>query len=145
MSFQFSLTAVLLIRREREASRERALAAAERELHAVRQQLEMVDDELRRLAGLRESAEPCLMQGVAVQEQYARWAVLQQARTELKRAIAERAIERDAQMRLYLSARRDRELLEKLETEQRATYYAAATMREQKLSDELFLLRRPRR
>lgn len=145
MGFRFSLAAVLLVRREREAAGERALAAAERELLTARGQLEAVRQELRRMAEERSGAGPRVLQGVAVHEQYARWAVLGGAQVELEQRVAEMAARRDARRVAYVAARRDRELLEQMEAEQRAAFQAAATVREQKRSDELFLMRRLRR
>lgn len=145
MGFRFSLEAVLLLRREREAAAERALAAAERDLATVWGQLRAVRDGLQRMAVERAGVGSRVLQGVAVHEQYARWAVLDGARVELEQRVAEMELRRDARRLTYLAARRDRDLLEGMEAEQRAGFAAAAAVREQKRADELFLMRRLRR
>lgn len=142
MGFRFSLAAVLLVRREREAAEERLLGAAERALAGARGQLEAVRGELRRLAEERAGEGSRLLQGVALHEQYARLAVLDAARAELERQVAEMEARRDGRRLAYVMARRDRELLEELEASQRESFVAAAMMREQKRSDDLFLSRR---
>lgn len=142
MGFRFSLAAVLLVRREREAAEERLLGAAERELAGVRGQLDEVRAELRRMAELRAGEGPRVLPGVALHEQYARLAVLGAARAELDGQVVELEARRDGRRQAYVEARRDRELLEEMEASQRASFLATATAREQKRSDDLFLARR---
>ena len=144
MSFRFTLAAVLLVRREREAAAERALAWAEREMLAAQRQFEAVGIELRRLAAERAGAGPRVMQGVALHEQYARLAVLDRARIELQQQLVELEKQRDGRRLAYVAARRDRELLEEMEAQQRARFDAALATQEQKRADELFLTRRRR-
>ena len=145
MGFQFSLAAVLLVRREREAAEERALGAAERTVAAARGQRDAVRAELVRLAAEWAGAGTRMLQATALHERYARVAVLDAARVELDAQIPQLETQRDARRLLYLAARRDRELLEELEASQRASFRAAADAREQKRSDDLFLARRMRR
>lgn len=142
MGFRFSLAAVLLVRRERESAEERLLGATERALAGARGQLEAVRGELRRLSEERAGEGSRLMQGVMLHEQYARVAVLDAARAELDRQVAELEQRRDTRRLAYVTARGDRELLEELEATQRSSFVAAATVREQKRSDDLFLSRR---
>ena len=141
MGFRFSLAAVLLVRQEREAAEERLLGAAERDLAATRAQRDAVRSELRRLAEQRAAEAARTVQGVALHEQYARLAVLDAARVELDGRVAQLETLRDARRQAYVAARRDRELLEQLESSQRASFVAAATAREGKRSDDLFLAR----
>ena len=145
MGFRFSLAAVLLVRREREAAAERALGAAERAVAAARGQREQVRAELVRLAAEWAGAGPRLLQATALLERYARVAVLDAAQVEMDGQIVQMETQRDARRLLYVAARRDRELLEELEASQRASFRAAADAREQKRNDDLFLARRMRR
>ncbi len=141
MGFRFSLAAVLLVRREREAAEERLLGAAERELAAARAQRDVVRGELRRLGELRAGEGSQVRQGVALHEQYARLAVLGAACAEMDGQVAELGTRRDVRRRAYVAARRDCELLEEMEASQRASFVAGAGAREQKRSDDLFLAR----
>ena len=144
MGFQFSLAAVLLVRRERAAAAERALGAAELAVAAARGQREQVRAELVRLAAEWAGAASRVLQATALYERYARVAVLDAARVELDGQIAQLETQRDTRRQAYIAARRDRELLEELEASQRASFQAAAAAREQKRSDDLFLARRMR-
>ncbi len=144
MGFVFSLAAVLTVRRQREEMEERRLGAVALEHARAKQNLERIRGELASASAQRAVARPELVQGTSIHERYARVVLLQQALIELERVVAEIGMRRDAQQRIYVAARRDRELLEELEERQRLLFYADATRREQRRHDDLYLARRLR-
>jgi len=143
--FAFSLAAVQAVRRQRERQEERALSAVLHEMQQTRLTLERIEAELRQAGASRLRAEPQPMQGVSLHEQYARMELLRQAWAEVLARLEELATQRDQQQGSYLTARRDRELLDELEQKQKTSFEAKLLQQEQKRNDDLFLARRLRR
>lgn len=141
MAFAFRLAAVLAVRRRREESEERSLAQLSSELEAARQAVHRIDIELRRLADERNAEPPRSMQATDLHERYARFSLFEQGRSEMLTRIADLSGRLKAQQQLYLVARRDRELLESLETAQRSTYLATLARQETKRNEDAFLAR----
>ena len=144
MAFVFSLAAVLALRQQREQQEERALTAVLHELAAARETVGRIEGELRRVRAEHAQIAPQSLQAVALHERYARIHVLEQGRQEMLARVAELGVRREAQQQIYLTARRDRDLLDDLRTRQRAAFAVEATRSEQKRMDDLFLARRLR-
>lgn len=144
MAFVFSLAAVLAIRQQTEQQQERLLTAILHELAAARDTVHRIEDELRKVRTDRVHAAPQNLQAVSLHERYARIRVLEEGHTEMLARVAEMEARRNAQQQIYLAARRDRDLLEELESRQRASFAVEASRREQKRMDDLFLARRLR-
>lgn len=145
MAFAFSLAAVQSVRRQRETQEERALTAVLHEMQRTQSMMERIDAELSDAAASRLTAWAVQTQAVAIHEQYARLELLRQARAEVLACLAALATQRDQQQSFYLTARRDRELLDELEAKQHAAFRAKLLLQEQKRNDDLFLARRLRR
>ncbi len=141
MAFVFSLAAVLSLRRRREEAEERHLAQLATDRETARQTLDRIEAELRRLAAERAAEPPRLLQATDLYERYARLALLEHGRNEVLTHAQDLTQRFTTQQQAYLHARRDRELLEELETAQRATYAAGLLRQETKRNDDAFLNR----
>lgn len=141
MAFVFTLAAVLSLRRRREEAEERLLGQLAADRETARQTLQRIETELRRLAAERAAEPPRLLQATDLHERYARLSLLEHGRTEVLNHLQDLTQRFTAQQQAYLRARRDRELLEELETAQRATYAAGLLRQETKRNDDAFLNR----
>ena len=141
MPFVFSLAALLSVRRRREEAEERHLAQLSADLATARQTLHRIETELRRLADEHAAAAPRTVQATHLHERYARLSLLEQGRSEVSTHVHDLTERFAAQQQAYLRARCDRELLEELETTQRATYAAGLLRQETKRNDDAFLNR----
>lgn len=144
MAFAFSLAAVLALRQQREQQEERALTAVLHELAAGRDTVGRIEGELSRVRAEIAQMAPQSLQAVSLHERYARVRVLEEGLLEMRARLAELEARRDAQQQIYLAARRDRDLLDELESRQRLSFTTEANRREQKRMDDLFLARRLR-
>jgi len=144
MAFAFSLAAVLALRQQREQQEERALTAVLHELAAGRDTVGRIEGELSRVRAEIAQMAPQSLQAVSLHERYARVRVLEKGLLEMRARLAELEARRDAQQQIYLAARRDRDLLDELESRQRLSFTTEANRREQKRMDDLFLARRLR-
>ena len=115
-----------------------------RQLEQTETNLQRVRMELRSAAAERALGAPELLQGMTLHARYARTVLLQHALVELEASVAEMAARRTTQQQAYVAARRDRELLEELESRQKNLHTAEAQRREQRRNDDLFLSRRLR-
>ena len=141
MAFIFTLAAVLSLRRRREEAEERHLAQLSTDLATARQTLHRIEAELRRLAAERAAEPPRTVQATHLHERYARLSLLEHGRAEVSSHLQDLTRRFAAQQQAYLRARRDREVLEELETAQRARYAAGLLRQETKRNDDAFLNR----
>ncbi len=141
MGFHFTLASVLAVRHRREQAEERSLAQISSELETARQAIHRINMELRRLAMERNAEPPRSMQATDLHERYGRLSLFEQGRQETLTRIADLSARREAQQQIYLLARRDRELLENLQTAQRSVYAAGLARQENKRNEDAFLAR----
>ena len=145
MAFVFSLAAVLAVRRRREEAEERALAQTVSEISIAGQALRRIEGEVDRLAVEHALEAPRRRPATDLHERYARIALLQHAQSDARAYMAELTARREAQQQSYLEARRERELLEKMEATQRAAWAGRLARVETRNNEDIFLARSLRR
>jgi len=144
MAFQFTLAAVLRYREGIEHNGYLALLQLQQQIVAARKELEQLRKELN---GLRNSRQAGLKQGVSASYLHVQLEI--EARAEQQKdASVERLRQLNTrlqnQIKNYHKARQRRETLEILRSQQLQAYRHDERVREQRESDELFLLRRKR-
>lgn len=144
MGFVFSLATVLAVRYQREQAEERALADLNFQIQQTQTAVERIDADLAKTSEKRVRDVQQLLDGAHFHASYARLQLLQRGRGELLEHLQVLGQRRAQQQQAYFAALRAREMLSDLEGKQRVAYMVAATRREQKRSDDLFLARRLR-
>ena len=141
MSFQFSLEAVLRLRRSQKRAEELRLAAILAELARQRQSLEGLEAQMGNLGSWAHSAEPAAYGAELHFLQYQRGQLVT-LREQTLRTLAEWEQKRVAQQLLLQAAHQSVETLESLRAEQTARYRTESDRREQLRTDERTLQRR---
>ncbi|HEV2469749.1 MAG TPA: flagellar export protein FliJ [Candidatus Sulfotelmatobacter sp.] len=141
MPFQFSLQAVLNLRQSVEYQQELRLRAANQQLSAMRHLIDVIEQRIGQLENLSHSA---INAGLSASEMHFNLVVksrLESQRQEAGRELLRLQNLRDAQQRIFQQARRERETFETLRDQQLREYIRAASRREQRYADDVFLLR----
>lgn len=141
MPFRFPLETVLHYRRSLEHQQELRLRAANQQVARMRRLLEHIEQQR---GGIRRRRAGELSTGTTAAELHfagACEAVLAQHRMAATRELKHLEQMRDEQNKLFQQARRDRETFESLRERERMEYERTARRREQRQSDELFLVR----
>jgi flagellar export protein FliJ len=141
MAFHFSLAAVLKLRESIEQQEYLNLEKIHQEIaHA---QAEIAKSELRQgeLQQDRDTQLPGSMPSIHLQSIFEQIFALEQRKDALKAALAELAIKKDQQLKIYNQARQKREVLESMRERQYTLYQREETKRQQALMDDLFLAR----
>jgi len=141
MAFHFPFESLLHLRRSLERQQELRLRAANQQVAKVRHLLDRSD---RQLGEMRIQHARQLQAGETIAE--LRFAATCEAALVKQRRVIEQELARlerlrDQQQQIFHKARLDRETLESLRQHQFAAYERAGRRREQRLLDDLFLLR----
>lgn len=137
-----SIQVLLRVRSQREEVEERKLAAIIKKLQLARAELAGLSMELESITAARLKEIQCTLPNTHHQAVEAHSRALWR-RCADHAAEIERLKELQAeQMSAYLSARREREVMENLNERRRDALEAEAHLREQKLNEDLFLARR---
>lgn len=144
MAFAFSLATVL---RFREILEDREQRLLQKILFEFTQVLENLARTEAAIAGCDDSRREEILKpliGHHFQASYEEVKALKQTREELKVTLGKLEQLRDRQLRVYESARRNREMLTDMREEKRGAYEADMARREQKTLDDNFIARRGR-
>jgi flagellar protein FliJ len=142
MPFRFSLESVLHFRQSVEHQQELRLRAANQQVSRVRHVVEQIEHRLKEMH-TRQSAE--LVSGTTAAELRFSLACekgLLQQRQALLQQIKRLEELRDEQQKIFFQLRRARQTIESLRDHQWREYEREAARREQRATDEAFLLRR---
>lgn len=144
MPFQFSLATVLRIREILEEQEERMLQKILFEIAQTIEAIERIDAELVEQDAARCAEIHKSVVGYDVHASYGQVQQLKQLRKDLE-AKAEKLEElRDRQVKIYETARRNREMLTDMRAEKRNAYEVEVSKGEQKVLDDNFIARRGR-
>jgi flagellar export protein FliJ len=139
-----SLRVVLAVRRLKEETEERTLAALGQQIQQATIEAERLGAELASVTASRLEEVNCLLNGVHHQRSDARYRQVQKQHSEALSRVANLEKMRVEQMVIYLAARCGREVISELRERRTSAYQADLRMREQKRNDDLFLSRRAR-
>lgn len=144
MAFQFPLATVLRVRGILEEREERLLQKILFEISQTVENLARTDAEI---AGSDASRREDIFKpfiGYNLHAAYGEVKQLKQSRKELEEQISKLEQLRDRQLIAYEGARRNREMLTDMHSEQRSVYDSDAARREQKALDDNYIARRGR-
>jgi len=141
MAFQFSLQAVLVFRQSVERQEELRLLAANQQVIRLRRLIEQLTD---RMISIQSREAAHLTSGITAAEMHFHQAC--QSALEQQRQIVVTELQkveklRDQQRAIHQRARRERETLELLRDRDFREYHRLAIRKEQRRTDDLFLLR----
>ncbi len=138
MSYHFSLSPVLWLRNVVEEREERLLQNIQREIALTAEHLNAAVAEISgsEASRSRETARQC--SGIHLHAWYEHLEALRQKRKELEERMEKLEELRGKQMIAYQAARRDREMLDELHSQERTAYEADAARREQSRLDDTF-------
>jgi flagellar export protein FliJ len=141
MPFRFPLQAVFHFRQSVEHQQELRLRTANQQVARARRVVEQFDERIRQM-----QSQQTHELGVGTTSAELRFALTGEAALRLQRQDTERDLVRwqnlrDQQQKIFQQARRERETFESLRNHQLRDYERAAARREQRLLDDLFLLR----
>jgi flagellar export protein FliJ len=142
MPFQFSLAAVLLVRKNAEEREERALQKIQVELARIVRQVEELTAQI---ADTNLKREQAMQNAIPAYQMHALLNHAHAAAEKRKTLLQHRLVleeERDRQMKVYQVAHRDREALTDMLHKQRAAYELEEARRQQKQLDDIFIARR---
>ncbi len=144
MAFQFPLATVLRLRIMIEEREEGLLQKILLNIAGVFADIERIDVQLEECEALRhaDTLKPHL--GLHLHASYGEIKQLKERRQECEVQLQKLEAERDVQVTIYESARRDREMLSDMREEKRMAYEAEATKREQRILDDTYIARRGR-
>ena len=141
MPFRFPLQSVFHFRQSVEHQQEMSLRAANQKVAHVRRLLEQLDHCLQQ-EHLQHQAELCRGTNAAsLHFALIRSTSLQETREALERELKRLQNLRDQQQRTFWHARQEREVIETLRERQLGEYKRDTAKRQQRLLDDLFLLR----
>ena len=138
MSYSFPLSSVLWLRGVVEEREERLLQNIQREIASTAEQLNAAATEIAGAEAGRgkETATQC--SAIHLHLWYEHLEVLRQRRKELEERMEKLEELRGKQMIAYQAARRDREMLDELHSQERAAFEADAARREQGRLDDMY-------
>jgi flagellar export protein FliJ len=132
---------LLRVRYQREEVEERKLAAVLERLKVAQAKLAVQSAELERITTTRLSEVQCVLPNTHHQQMEAHSRSLWRQCADLMTEIEKLREARAQQMSAYLSAHREREVVESLKKQRDDALEAARRLREQKLNEDLFLAR----
>lgn len=144
MPFRFSLSAVLRIRESIEHKEQLALEQCYRQLYTIQKHLSEQDDQI---AQIRQEYEDYLIRGTKAVDLHCLIEQRVQAerqRDAILRQLTEAQDRLRKQIESYRSARQQREIVGQVRTNRFEEYQKREALNEQKVRDDLFLLRRQR-
>ena len=144
MAFKFSLDTVLRVRAILEEQEERMLQRILFEVIQCREAIVRIDAELSGTTALRRAEVNKQDIGHNIQASYGRVQQLKESRKEQEERLEKLIQLRDKQVKIYETARRNREMITDLRQEKRNAYEAEMARGEQKTLDDNFTARRGR-
>ena len=141
MAFHFSLESVLRVRRGQERSARLKLEAIVSEQSAARAKLEQITETGIVLKRRFQDELKNILKGSELQFEATRETNLELSRTRIRSRFVELEQQRQAQVRIYLDARRNREVLESVRLQKFDLYRIESLRREQQELDDMFLMR----
>jgi flagellar FliJ protein len=141
MAFRFTLDAVLRFRESVEHSEEATLLLIVQQIVAAEQELGQIGEEQVRIRRQREKDLAGKLPASHLMDIAEREAQLKVAADELRLRLRALETQRLAQLAIYQTARRDREILSKLRERQHHAYQLRQKRQEQRTLDDLFLTR----
>jgi flagellar FliJ protein len=142
MAFHFSLETVLRVRRGLERSARLKLEAIVSEQSAARAKMEQITETGIVLKRQFQDELKNVLKGSELQFEAMRESNLALSRTRIRSRVSELEQQRMAQLRIFLDARRNREVLESVRLQKFDLYQIESLRREQQELDDLFLMRR---
>ena len=137
-----SIQVLLRVRCQREEIEERKLVEIIKKLKLAYEELESVSTELEHITAARLKDIQCISPNTHHQAQEGRSRVLWRRCADQGAEIERLKAAQAQQMSAYLSAHRDREVMENLNKLHRDAFEAERSLREQKLNEDLFLARK---
>jgi flagellar export protein FliJ len=141
MAFHFSLETVLRVRRGQERSARLKLEAIVSEQTATRAKLEQITETGIVLKRRFQVELKNILKGSELQFEATRESNLLLSRTRIRSRVSELEQQRLAQLRIFVDARRNREVLESVRLQKFDLYRVESLRREQQELDDLFLMR----
>jgi flagellar export protein FliJ len=144
MAFQFPLAVVLRVRESIERREERALQSIQLDVARALHQIEQL---IAAIGGADRAREKALQQTISGGHLQSLLGEEQAAEQQLKSMLGQLRIleqEREAQMKVYQAAHRDREMLTDMLKKQKDVYEREWLREEQKRLDDIFMARRHR-
>jgi flagellar export protein FliJ len=138
MAFKFPLATVLRVRTIREEREERMLQQIMFEIAQTVRLVEHIDNELSRRNVRRGTTTFTTVEGNDVHASYGELASLYHHRKEVGAHLEKLEQLKDMQIKVYETARRDREMLTDMRNDQRDEYAFNMAKREQKSLDDIF-------
>lgn len=142
MPFHFPLQSVLHLRQSLEHQQELRLRAANQQLSAMRHLIDSIEQRIRQLESISHTAITAGMSSSELHFNFVLKTTLESRQQEYERELLRLQNLRDQQQRIFTQARRDRETFETLRDQQLREYELAAARREQRDTDDSFVLRR---
>ena len=142
MAFRFPLQAVLHFRESLEHQQELRLRAANQRVARARHLIEAVEQRRQELLGVQTKELGAGTTAAELRFELQCEAELHRQRRELEGQLAALQEARNQQREIFRQAKRARETLESVRDQQLRLYKKEALRREQRLLDDLFLLRR---
>jgi flagellar export protein FliJ len=141
MAFHFSLESVLRVRRGQERNARLKLEAIVSEQSAARAKLEEITETGIVLKRRFQDELKNILKGSELQFEVTRESNLELSRTWIRSRVAELEQQRLAQVKIFLDARRSREVLESVRLQKLELYRIESLRQEQQELDDLFLMR----
>ena len=141
MPFKFPFAAVLRVRQSIEERDKLALEHIQFEISQVTQMLEQIEAEKAKDVETRELELTSGLPGAHVLAVEADRQRLEQTKKQLEQQLAELRVQRDKQLAVYQESRRKREVFSELHQQQKTAFEIAETRREQKILDDIFIMR----
>jgi flagellar export protein FliJ len=141
MAFHFSLESVLRVRRGQERNARLKLEAIVSEQSAARAKLEQITETGIVLKRRFQDELKNILKGSELQFEVTRESNLELSRTWIRSRVAELEQQRLAQVKIFLDARRSREVLESVRLQKLELYRIESLRQEQQELDDLFLMR----
>ena len=138
MGFRFTLASVLRFREGIEKSEELALQKIQFEVAGVRRRIDELTEELAKAGTEREEALQSWMQAYRLKDLQDEMNAAIEARENQLETLTTLNSQRDAQMKLYQTARMNRRMLTDLHKQQREAWEANQLRTDQKRQDDIF-------
>jgi|SRR5579863_7508629 len=142
MAFQFPLEVVLRLRQGLERQRELLLQEANLRVAILRRQIADINSEIRNVLVRQQPRLDSGLSAAELQFDVLCRSVLVERRGELEKQLAAAEVLRNSRTEDFQQARRQREIMDTLRRHQLETYLQQEARQDQRIIDDLFLLRR---
>lgn len=139
--FRFSLQAVLTVRLNQESKALEAFASAQTECQRIGARYQRIQDEIEQVFGLRRTVFRKAASSENLQQMQQGLRALQETERRCLAELQEAQANRDEKSKVLLEARQKREVVEKIQQKQRASFDVQMVRAEQKAADEFATLK----